>query len=271
MPCYAGTRFPCGKCGGCLAKRASDWSVRLLHEKILHERSSFITLTYADDEVVDVDKVTCQNFLKRLRKSLAPSRIRFYLASEYGDQSHRPHYHAIIFGHDFTLDHGAKVVRSGLYTSPLLEAAWGLGHVSAGEVSGASIRYVCNYILGKEDVPSVVSLETGDSRPLAPTFALMSRNPGIGARWIDAHSGETYRDDDVVCGSFRRRPPRYYDMRTFKEDESSYNALRSARRNANVKSMSRSPKSWLQNHDPLRRVAAGKIHASKSAMRSGEL
>lgn len=255
-----------------MASRASDWSIRLSHEKKFHEDSSFITLTFADDNVVDVSKSDCVDFMKRLRKRLQPKKIRFYLVSEYGDKTHRPHYHAIIFGHDFSTDEGAKLVRRGLYTSPLLEASWGLGHVSSGEVTDASIRYVCNYVLQKEDPPSVVSLETGDSRKCAPVFALMSRNPGIGARWIENHSAETYRDDDVVSGGFRRQPPRYYDKRTFKDDDNAMNLLRQHRRSVKLKSMERSPETWLKNQDPERRVADAKIWKSKHAIKkTGEI
>jgi len=267
VPCHNPQRYPCGKCGGCLAKRASDWSIRLAHEKKFHDESSFITLTFEDGNVVDVHKSDCVDFMKRLRKRLAPKLIRFYLVSEYGEKNGRPHYHAIIFGHDFSHDDGAKLVRRGLYTSPLLEAAWGLGHVSSGEVTDASIRYVCNYVLAKEDVPLFVSLETGEQRPCAPVFSMMSRNPGIGARWIDEHGAETYRDDDVVSGGFRRQPPRYYDRRSFKDDDAALFRLREARRSVKLEDMVRSPSSWLQNNDPLRRKAAAKIWKKQRAMR----
>lgn len=281
MPCHRFERYPCGKCGGCYAKRSSDWSVRLSHEKQSHQASSFVTLTYRDDSIVDVDKETPTLFLKRLRKRLAPDRIRYYLVSEYGEKGGRPHYHAIIFGHDFSQDPGAKLVRAGLFTSSLLEESWGLGHVSSGAVTDASIRYVSNYVLEKDEVPSYLDLETGHERSCAPTFALMSRNPGIGAQWIEQHSGETYRDDDVVVGGFRRQPPRYYDRRAFRDDDvkttdlsgkthvqnPSLEALRSLRRSAKLKLMNRSPETWLKNHDPLRRVAAAKIWRSKQSLK----
>jgi len=224
--------------------------------------------------------------MKRLRRRLEPARIRFYAVSEYGEKNNRPHYHAIIFGHDFSRDEGARLVKRGLYSSPLLEAAWGLGHVSTGEVTDASIRYVCNYVLDKEDVPLYVSQETGESRPCAPVFALMSRNPGIGAAWIDAHSQETYRDDNVVNAGFRRQPPRYYDKRAFPDSpdpDSKYTgkknlqnlgllALRQARRSANLETLERDPANWLQNNDPLRRAAEAEIWKSKKALEpTGEL
>jgi len=271
MPCFASGPYPCGKCGGCLSKRSSDWAIRLVHENKSHDESSFITLTFEDDSVVDVDKDSCVLFLKRLRKALSPKRIRFYLVSEYGEKNGRPHYHAIIFGHDFRKDKGAQPVRRGLYTSPILEAAWGLGHVSSGEVSDASIRYVSNYILGKQDVPSFMSPESGESRPCAAVFSLMSRNPGIGARWIDEHDLETYRDDNVVVSGFSRVPPRYYDLRAFKSDPSSLQGLRSRRRNDKLRKMSRNFEGWSSTKHPDRVKAAGKIWQSRRAMRQGEL
>jgi len=208
--------------------------------------------------------------MKRLRKRLEPTVIRFYLASEYGEQFHRPHYHAIIFGHDFSQDPGATRVRSGLYTSPLLEAAWGQGHVSSGEVTPASIRYVTNYILGKDKskVPTFMNPETGELRELAPVFALMSRRPGLGASWIEKHSGETYRDDNIQIDGFTRKPPKFYDYRVFKDDSVGRDLLRLRRRNDKLRPMVRNPDSWLLNNHPARKAAAVKIDQSKRKMRS---
>jgi len=131
---------------------------------------------------------------------------------------------------------------------------------------------VSNYILEKSHIPFVDDLETGERRQCAPVFALMSRQPGIGARWIDEHSAETYRDDDVVVGGFRRRAPRYYEKRTFKDDEAAILRLRERRRHANMKSQIRNPDEWLKKNDPERRKAAGKIwKAHRALRRKGEL
>lgn len=258
------SRFPCGKCGGCLSSRSSSWSIRLAHELKQHDESSFITLTYKVD-VGSVSKRDAQLFMKRLRLALAPRKIRFYLVSEYGDKSKRPHYHAIIFGHDFARDPGARQVRKGLYSSPLLEKAWGKGHVSSGTVTDASIRYVTNYILGKEDVP--VGCEK--------TFALMSRGGkngrGLGSTWFDAHHKTTYRDDTVLVGGFSRRPPRYYDNLLQKISPTSYQELKEARRAQELGRMVADPVTWLENNHPDRRIAEGKIRESRKKMSQGEL
>lgn len=254
-----------------MATRASDWSIRLGHELAVPVEgvsldASFITLTYSSDEVIDVDKPTCQDFLKRLRRRLEPKKIRYYLVSEYGTKGSRPHYHAIVYGHDFSKDSGSRPVKSNLYTSPLLEAAWGLGHVSSGSASPASIRYVSNYVLEKSQVPTFTNPETSEVRPRAPVFALMSRKPGIGAAWIDRHSGETYRDDNVVSSGFSRQPPRYYDSRSFSGDQTALMSLKLARRNAKLQVMQRSPSEWLANNHPLRRSAEVAISKSKRAL-----
>lgn len=278
MPCHEFGRFPCGKCDGCLASRSSDWAVRLFHELSepvpgVGDEASFITLTYRVD-VGDVDKREAQLFLKRLRKALAPKRIRYFLVSEYGDKSRRPHYHAVIFGHDFSKDSGAYVVRKGLYSSPLLEEAWGHGHVSSGSVTPASIRYVTNYLLGSQP-------EKLEGR--APTFALMSRRPGLGSGWLEKHSAQTYKHDSVRADGFERRPPRYYDLRSagrcscFPSCTGSCDAalwrraLSLRRRDAALAEVRRDVGDWLVSVHPDRRLAAAKIWRSLKSMKEGEL
>lgn len=41
-------KLPCGRCIGCRLDRSKQWAIRLMHEAQLHERTAFITLTYAD-------------------------------------------------------------------------------------------------------------------------------------------------------------------------------------------------------------------------------
>lgn len=275
MPCHQFGQFPCGRCGGCLASRASDWAVRLNHELTEHDSASFITLTYRYDPV-HVSKRDAVLFMKRLRKALAPKRIRFFLASEYGDESKRPHYHSIIFGHDFSQDPGAYVVRQGLYSSPLLEQAWGLGHVSSGSVTPASIRYVTNYLLGQEQDLTYVDLETGETRDLEPTFALMSRGTkngpkGLGSQWLEKHHVQTYKHDSVRVDGFTRRPPRYYDVRRFGGDIAATRALAARRREAALKVVCKDPEDWLRSIHPDRKAASGAIWRSKRKLQGGEL
>ena len=70
----------------------------------MHEENSFLTLTF-DDQHLPVDYSVStrdmQLFIKKLRKQVQPKQVRFYLGAEYGDLNLRPHYHIILFGHDF--------------------------------------------------------------------------------------------------------------------------------------------------------------------------
>lgn len=270
MPCENFGMYPCGKCGGCYSKRARDWSIRLSAERALHSDASFVTLTYAQDPI-HVSKTDAQKFFRSLRKLLAGKKIRYFLGAEYGTKNKRPHYHAIVFGHDFSGDSGAYLVRAGLYSSPLLEKAWPLGFTSSGSATPASIQYVANYLLGKSVEQQYLDLETGESIPLAPVFALMSRRPGIGAGWIDRHDAETYKDDSVQLGGLVARPPRYFDLRIFGEDSLSLQNLRASRVQAERDEQKRSPEKWLKKNDPNRRIARAKIAKARRNLTQKDL
>ena len=91
---------PCGQCIGCRLQKSLDWAVRCVHEKSLHEESSFVTLTYDDEHLPKNGSLVYRDFqlfMKRLRKEFAPTNIRFYMCGEYGETFSRPHYHACLF------------------------------------------------------------------------------------------------------------------------------------------------------------------------------
>lgn len=96
--------IPCGKCAACLSNRRSDWAVRLEQEFRVSENAHFLTLTYSDEhlcygaisEFATLVRSDIQLFMKRLRKR-CDSKLKYYVAGEYGSRTYRPHYHAIIF------------------------------------------------------------------------------------------------------------------------------------------------------------------------------
>ena len=101
---FSAINLPCGQCIGCRLERSRQWAVRCMHEASLHDENSFLTLTYSDENLPPGGSLHLpdfQNFMKRLRKSIAPKRVRFYHCGEYGDILSRPHYHALLFGYDF--------------------------------------------------------------------------------------------------------------------------------------------------------------------------
>ena len=42
-------KLPCGRCIGCKLERSRQWALRLMHEAQLHNKTSFVTLTYRDE------------------------------------------------------------------------------------------------------------------------------------------------------------------------------------------------------------------------------
>lgn len=137
---------PCGKCYGCMRMRCNGWVFRHLCELACASSAHFITLTYNDENLPFTDsllpcfdKSHVQKFFKRLRKWLsvhyASCKIKYHLASEYGDTFGRPHYHCLLYGFP---DEAVALDQ--------IPISWGLGTVDIGSVTEASIRYVVEYI-----------------------------------------------------------------------------------------------------------------------------
>lgn len=166
--------------------------------------------------------------MKRLRKQYGP--VRFYMCGEYGETTRRPHYHACIFGLDFSDDrtlHNVSPKGHPLYTSRTLANLWGLGHCLIGELTFDSAAYVARYILKKQ---------TGDLAPahyryispdgevsqLEPEFCRMSLKPGIGALWYEKFKSDVYPHDYVVINGVKTKPPRYFDKLYKRENADSF-------------------------------------------------
>lgn len=212
-------RLPCGQCIECKLARSREWAVRLMHERKLHDDAFFLTLTYDSEHVpadMSLSVSEAQKFLKRYRKAFG--KVRFFLAGEYGELNYRPHYHAIFFG-----PRPADAVRCNiegrdpLYVSESLNRCWGKGNVPFGDVTFESCAYVARYCTKKitgdasERAYSRVVEATGEILQVAPEFATMSRNPGIGRGWFDLFKSEVYPLDRVVSRGVEVRPPRAYD------------------------------------------------------------
>lgn len=199
---------PCGKCPSCLRRRVSQWSFRLLHELRVHDSAHFITLTYDNDSAqrlvtdngfLTLNKTDFQAFVKALRKRYpAGHQLKYYMCGEYGDQSFRPHYHAILFG----------------ACSDDYDFEWRYGHVHVGSVSEASIAYVLKYINKGKRIP----VHSRDDR--LPEFALMSKK--LGRSYITPALKAYYAMNPLKCyctlpGGYIVSMPRYYKDLIFDE------------------------------------------------------
>lgn len=212
----------CGRCIGCRLERSRQWAIRGEHELQMHKESAFLTLTYRDSELkYNFVRPTLyprhlQLFFKRYRK--AYGKLRYYACGEYGSRTNRPHYHAIIFGHDFPDKKFYKLTERGdkTYTSDSLDSLWTHGDCVIGSVTFESIAYVARYIMEKR------LGQTADyyqQHALEPEFVRMSRRPGIGAGWYDKYEGDIFPHDRLIIrGGIETNVPRYYTEKQVKKD-----------------------------------------------------
>ncbi|AYP28835.1 MAG: putative replication initiation protein [Microviridae sp.] len=198
-----------------------------MHESQLHEENQFITLTYDDENIPwdgSLNKKHFQDFMKRYRKYLGDKRISYFMCGEYGEQLNRPHYHALIFGHEFS-DRELWFSREGVntYVSESLQKLWKFGFSTVGNLNWETAAYCARYALkkrtGKEERdhywrPLATDLEV----ELQPEYANMSLKPAIGKRWFDKFRNDCFPSDYITYNGRPMRVPEYYDELLKEED-----------------------------------------------------
>lgn len=228
----------CGQCVSCRLERSRQWAIRCIHEAQLHEKNSFITLTYDQDHIPadgSLDVSHWQKFAKRLRKNIGP--FRFLHCGEYGESNFRPHYHACIFGLDFRDDSQIYQHKTGydVRTSPALTETWGKGFCTVGDLTFESAAYVARYVMKKIGGPMAdehyrrIDVDTGEETHVKREYVTMSRRPGLGSDWIDRYESDVYPDDFVVHENHKLRPPKFYDRRLEEKNPKSYEELKTQR------------------------------------------
>lgn len=184
-----------------MTNNRESWIIRLKEEAKEHMEMAFVTLTYNDESLVyggaDATLVPyhLQLYLKTLRKSLSPLQIRFFGIGEYGENSHRPHYHLLLFG---------------IGDDERIRKAWKRGYVHIGTVTEASITYVSKFHILKTEYPE------GSCKP----FARVSKKLGANyfkkmATW---HNKDTMRNF-YQHWEFKKPLPRYYKEKMFNHSQ----------------------------------------------------
>lgn len=220
----------CGQCLGCRLDYSRTWGFRQVHESLCHDDNSFITLTYAPENLPrggTLVKEHLQKFFKRLRHHIAPRRVRYYACGEYGSKLTRPHYHANLFGLDFEdKELFSQQPDYNIYTSEMLSDIWQLGFVTCGEFTLQTAMYTARYITKKVTGPTAhehyqnVDLQTGELYQLLPEFTVMSRRPGLGRDYYERYNSDFFPSDEIpVPGSgVFKKVPRYYET-IFQSDD----------------------------------------------------
>lgn len=216
-----------------------------MHEAQLHQENAFLTLTYNDQHLPQggtLIKKHFQDFMKRLRRWRwrrgLEVKINYFHCGEYGEKCKqcernrldckcrefipilgRPHYHAVLFGHDFGDKLLFKKTWRGdrVFTSETLSQLWGMGRCSIGAVTFESAAYVARYVCKKiSGAPAAshyryVDAGTGEVTNRLPEYITMSLKPAIGKCWFIKYGPDVYPDDFVVMRGARMKPPKFYD------------------------------------------------------------
>lgn len=179
-----------------------------------------LTFTY-DEEHVRLDpgtglptlrKLDWQNFMKDLRDKVGPG-LKYYMCGEYGEQTQRPHYHAIMFN-----------LPLHWLTTDKLEQVWKKGQTHVAPGNEITMRYVAKYLMKNtfNQPQELVNEETGellpDTRELQ--FSLMSK--GMGADFLTPQMEKFLKDNMTTRIKMQGKYwtlPRYYRDKVFNEFE----------------------------------------------------
>lgn len=207
-PEYPTFKLPCGKCIECRLEYARQWAVRCVHEAQMHEHNCFITLTYSPENLKSERLVyeDFQKFMKRLRK-LAQSPISVFVTGEYGEQSKRPHWHALIFGWEPKDKKQWRTNERGdrIYRSSTLDKLWNKGHCEIGAVTFESAGYCARYAAKK-------LVHGSDQEHDFHPISRKSSKHAIGKRWLEKFWPDVFNYGKVVLKDGTQTSiPRYYE------------------------------------------------------------
>ena len=173
--------YACGQCMPCRVNRRRQKTSRMILESKSHDATSFVTLTYAKTPASgSLKPEDFTLWLKRFREKIGP--FRYFGVGEYGKETERPHYHAIIFGHDAVRAEWAA------------KATWNDGFIMASEGNYDRFAYTAQYCVKK-----MTSEDHRDLQGRHPEFTRQSLKPGIGAvaadeiaNWYHTKVGANY-------------------------------------------------------------------------------
>ena len=248
---------PCRVCIGCERAEARDWAVRCYHHSLDHSatwrepkskvrtvipNSCVITLTYSPEHLGDpaLKHKDFQRFMMRLRnfrerKTNIKTPVTHLMCGEYGGESGRKHFHAIIFGHQFDdqYDDPAWIPGTKLHKmSYELDSLWqqkAPGHDYATKIGRATVdnftfegsSYVAGYVAKK-----ITTAQTGPARwetdPATSIAKLVHfapeyrrQTPGLANNWLlknkQANLVELYRQGSIKISELIFPYPTSYD------------------------------------------------------------
>jgi len=155
--------------------------------------------------------------MKKLR-NLQNDPVGVFVTGEYGEQTKRPHWHAILFNfrpddlkHKYTSDRGDKV-----YTSETLTKLWTNGNSELGSVTFESAGYCARYAAKK-------LVHGHDQNHEFHPISRKSNKHAIGKKWLEQNWRDVFNRGELILlkpdgSSARSSIPRYYE-KWFKENQ----------------------------------------------------
>lgn len=205
---YAPFQLPCGQCLECRLAYAREWAIRCVHEAQMHEKNSFITLTYSDEHLKSPKLIYSdfQKFMKRIRKTQNEP-IGVFVTGEYGERTKRPHWHALLFNWvprdgkpKYKNERGDQV-----YESKLLSETWGQGTAEYGSVTMESASYCARYAAKK-------LVHGKDQEHEFHPISKKSSKHAIGKKWLEKYWQTDVFNNGYIIHEGNKLPiPRYYE------------------------------------------------------------
>lgn len=237
--------IPCGHCWACKLNYSAEWATRIMCEAKEHQHNYWITLTYDDEHLPKYEAFTdgentfyddgtwngtlepeqVTRFIKRLRKELNTTGMKYFYCGEYGEHTKRPHYHMILMGaplditkfYDFHQDDAFKMH----WKSEQIEKLWKYGMIDVSELEWSNAAYTARYCVKKIFNEPKSETEYAKMGKISE-FVRMSRRPGIAKNYYENHKYEIYAGDEMIMRTIkgnvgRYKPPKAWD-KIFKEE-----------------------------------------------------
>lgn len=264
--------IPCGHCWACRLNYSAEWATRCICEAEYSKETNFwITLTYDDEhlpiaEYIDYKKYQGKEytiereynigeeqwqegtlypehvtkFLNSLRKHFerkGHTGIKYFYCGEYGSETHRPHYHIILFNCPLSIDefydfHVDKSFKSH-WKSPEVEKYWPYGMIDITELEWSNAAYTARYSM-KKLIDGSKTEEAYAQEGKIREFVRMSRRPGIGTRYYNEHKEKIYENDEMIMRTIKGnigsiKPPKAWDRKFQEEHPEWYELLKMSR------------------------------------------
>lgn len=204
----------CGKCMECLKKKAREWQVRLSEEIKTDNKGIFVTLSFSDEALIELQKdiidlsgyeleneiatLATRRFLERWRKKHKKS-VKHWLITELGhNNTERIHLHGIIF-----TEHKEDI-----------DKIWKYGNTWLGDyVNQKTINYIVKYVTKTDQLHKEYKSKILTSK-------------GIGKNYINTYNAKNnkYKGKDTneaytTKQGYKLSLPIYYRNQIYSEEE----------------------------------------------------